>query len=301
MFVLFLDVFYDFLFTKIPSATLPTAPNPSENEITDNELDFGKELPFEHEYYRTSTEHDDFIRPSPTDEITNIEGIDDGIDLNDETFRSLVPLCNYQITLTDVNGTVDDVSIDITGLVVKNGRKNNLPLKEFRKMARTQIFDRIRRASLAEDTQKIVNDVTNYLRQIFTKTYGYEDSCGISITLQTRTETGNRDDSDVQETTSEWIDPSTQSTIVHGEVTTEVIGKQASENPVVDEKASTLSKPPHEIEVTEAQLDTTTIDDSVEFITEIQRVEHIVPKSTVNIKAIIEMYKALNNWRFGNN
>lgn len=284
------------------AATLPTTPNQSENEIADNELDFGKDLPFEHEYYRTSTEHDEFIRPNPTDEITNIEGIDDGIDLNDETFRSLVPLCNYQITLADVNGTVDNIQIDITGLVVKNGRKNNLSLNEFRKLARKQIFEKIRHASLAEDTQKTVNDVTNYLRQMFTKTYGYEDSCGISITLQPRTQSIGlppSDENDIQETTSEQNEIIDQSTIGHGEITTVIIDKLASENPVLVDKISTLSKPPHVIDVTEIQPDTTTtIDDSVEFITEIQRIERIVPKSTINIKAIIDMYKALNNWKF---
>lgn len=279
------------------AAALPTGPNQLDNEISDNELDFDKELPFEREYYRTSTEHDDFVRPSPTDENATIEGIDDGIDLNDETFRSLVPLCNYQITLTDLNGTVDDVAIDIAGLIVKNGRKNNLPLKEFRKVARKQIFERIRRASLAQDTQKTVNDVTNYLRQMFTKTYGYEDSCGISITLQTRTQPGNRDDSEFPEPTSEGNERSTQAT-ARVDVTTEAIARHASADPAADGRSNTLAKPPHDIDVTESQPDTTTIDESVEFITEIERVERIVPKSTVDIKAIIDVYKALNNWRF---
>lgn len=285
-------------FSGLFAAALPTGPNQLDNEISDNELDFDKELPFEREYYRTSTEHDDFVRPSPTDENTSIEGIDDGIDLNDEAFRSLVPLCNYRITLTDLNGTVDDVAIDIAGLIVKNGRKNNLPLKEFRKVARKQILERIRRASLAQDTQQTVNDVTNYVRQMFTKTYGYEDSCGISITLQTRTQPGNRDESEFAEPTSDMLDERSAQTTARVDVATEAIARHASEDPAADGRSNTLAKPPHDIEVTESQPDATTVDESVEFITEIERVERIVPKSSVDIKAIIDVYKALNNWRF---
>lgn len=267
-------------------------------------MDFAKELPFEHEYYRTSTDRDEFIRPSPTDENTSIEGIDDGIDLNDESFRSLIPLCNYQITLIDYNGTVDDISIEIQGLTVKNGRKKNVPLKDFTRYARKQIFDRVRHGDLTQDTQKVVNTVTTHLRHLFTRTYGYEDSCGISITLQTQTHPSNYDDSDFRDISSESYEEVSQSTPNADVVTTEASVEELSVNPVNDEK--TLNKPPIDgLVVTEIQpdnikgRDTTTIDDSVEFITEGRQIDiRKTPKLSPNIKAIIAMYKALNNWKY---
>lgn len=207
-----------------------------------------------------------------------------------------MPLCNYQITLTDFNGSVDNLAIDIQGLTVKNGRKSNLALKDFMKLARKQILERIRNANLAQDTQSTVNDVTNYLRHIFTKTYGYEDSCGISITLLTRTQPSNNAENGFKETSSEVNDemlPSTPSIVG----TTEDTVKQTSENPVNDEK--TLIKPLIDTVVTEIQPEETTIDDSVELITEIQQTKpHKAPKPLPSIKAIIATYKALNNWRY---
>lgn len=264
-------------------------------------MDFDKELPFEREYYRTSTDRDEFVRPSPTDENTNIEGIDDGIDLNDESFRSLIPLCNYQITLIDYNGTVNDISIDIQGLTVKNGRKHNMPLKDFMRLARKQIFDRVRKADLTQDTQKAVNTVTNHLRHLFTRTYGYEDSCGISITLQTRTQPSNYDDIEFIDLSSESYEEVSQST-PNAAVTTDEPVEELSANPVNNEK--TLNKPPVNDAVTEIQpnieeQESTTIDDSVEFIVDGGQTEvRKAPKLTPNIKAIIAMYKALSNWRY---
>lgn len=297
---------------------MPTLPNQLENEISDNDVNFDKELPLENEYYRTSTDKDDFVRPNPVDTNSEIDDNGEGIDLSDDSFQSLIPTCNYQITITDYYGAVQSLNIDVQGLMVKNGRKKNLPLRDFTKLARKQIFERIRGSNLTQETQKTLTEVTHYLRQIFAKTYGYEDSCGISITLHSEFEINNNaeipesiptDDNDSVNSTS-----TTEGNIIRITTDETIITVRGSETPVNIE--ITRIDQPVEAQVTAITPDVieeTTIEpkSNQHFITsnpsdlrailtttESRNKSIASPKLRSDIQAIINVYKALNNWRY---
>lgn len=79
---------------------MPTLPGQSEKDISDNDIDnteFSKELPFEAEYYRTSTDRDEFVRPIPNPAENEIDEGDDGIDLDDPGTHT--PQCTYHISI----------------------------------------------------------------------------------------------------------------------------------------------------------------------------------------------------------
>lgn len=247
---------------------MPTAPGQSELEISENdidEIDFSKELPFEAEYYRTSTDRDVFVRPIPNPDVNEIDDGEDGIDLDEPGTFVHTPNCTYHIAIKLFYESIDDLDIKLEGLTVKSGAKNNISLNEFLKQTQVQMFDKIKGKNL---TNELVNDVINNLRQTFAMVYGYEDNCGVSTTVITYF---TKNDTQVDSPQSD-------------DETTEI---PINEN---DNQSET------EIPNTE----TTDIPDENDddFTEEYQSRTLTRPKLSTIIQDAIDFYKALNNWRY---
>lgn len=170
---------------------LPAEPKQSKDTISSNEVDFNVDLPFEAEYYRTSTDRDDFVRRIPSVDGNSIEDDGTGVDLSDEN-DTIESECTYEITVTvlcenelcnSTNGLVHVKNLDIQtrNLVLRPDRRSNLSLNDFVWRARKEIIAAIEKND--NYSNEMLNSVIGYIRNVFLKTYGYEDVCGISVTL----------------------------------------------------------------------------------------------------------------------
>lgn len=246
---------------------LPTSPGQSELEISENDIDdidFSKELPFESEYYRTSTDRDVFVRPIPNPDVNEIDDGEDGIDLDEPGTFVHTPNCTYHIAIKLFYESIDDLDIKLEGLTVKSGPKNNISLNEFLKQTQVQMFDKIKGKNL---TNELVNDIINNLRQTFSTVYGYEDNCGVSTTVITY-----------------FTKNDTQ-------VDTPQINDETTEIPIDDDNQSETVIPNFQT--------TTDEDEDEDDVTEKYQSRTLIkPKLSAIIQDAIDFYKALNNWRY---
>lgn len=259
-----------FIYRLVIKDALPTQVNLSDNEIPDNDIDFAKELPNESEYYHTSTDRDEFVRPTLTQDDANSEidgSDDDGIDLDDDNNQAITPSCIYELLIIENSGHVKRLDIKLRGLKVQSNRKSNVSLDDFVAIAQQQIFNDIKTQPVMQET---LNEITSKVRQVFKQTYGYDDNCGVSIVLNSEYTVSGNDKVDESE----------------GEL-----------------KIETVTEPNVEVDVEEA----TTVESTIEFddvddisdtTDEYQPRILTFPKQSPNIKAIIDAYKALNNWKF---
>lgn len=201
----------------------PTAPmQVPDQEILENSIDsddssadedYNNELPFESEYYRTSTDRDEFVKPLPGPEENEIDDGEGGIDL-DESFswNEQTPDCTFHIFIQKFYESIDRLEIKLEGLKLKSTAKSNLTLDEFVNDAQAKLLENFKGKNL---TDGLVNDVISYLRDTFSSTYGYGDYCGVStnvITFFMRNETENDSYEESEGVTEEPIevDSSTQ-------------------------------------------------------------------------------------------
>lgn len=245
---------------------LPVAPVQSEQEISDNDIDidsndFSKELPFEAEYYRTSTDCDEFVRPNANPSENEIDE-EDGIDINEPNTFVYISNCTYNIAIKLFFERIDDLEIDWEGLKIASGTKYNLSLSDFLEQTKVKILDTIKGNRL---TNELVNDVMSYIRQTFLSAFGHEDNCGVS-TIVISYFTKNDTQVDSPETSEE---------------TTNV--------PTIEE--STQSG-------TEALNTETTITNDEEATEEYQSKTLTRPKLSEIIQDAIDVYKALNHWKY---
>ncbi|XP_031638707.1 uncharacterized protein LOC116350875 [Contarinia nasturtii] len=264
-----LYLFEVFLFALTLANALPTAPVQSEQEISDNDIDdndFSKELPFEAEYYRTSTDRDEFVRPIASPKENEIDEGEDGIDLDDLNTFVHTPDCTYHIAIRLFYESIDELEIKLEGLTLKNDTKSNISLSDFVQQAQLQIVNTIKEKMF---TNELVNDVINYLRQTFVSAFGFENNCGVSttvVTYFTKNDTqvdgpqANEDTTDVVPTTEEIIQNETDASI--------------------DTETSTST------------------DDEEDATEEYQSKTLIRPKLSDVVQDVINVYKALHNWRY---
>lgn len=179
---------YSFCISNSKDA-LPAEPKQPQNTISSNEVDFTEDLPFEVEYYRTSTDQDEFDRPFPSVTGNSIE--DDGIGI-DSSNNEDESECTYEITVTilcdnefcnSANGSVHVKNLDIQtrNLELRPDRLSNFSLNDFVRQARRKVIATIEKND--DYSNEMLNSVIGYIRNIFLKTYGYEDNCGISVAL----------------------------------------------------------------------------------------------------------------------
>lgn len=164
---------------------MPAIHNQADREISDNDIDdndFSKELPFEAEYYRTSTDKDGFVRPIANPEENDIDEGDGGIDLDEPNIPIHTPDCTYHIAIRLFYESICDLQIKLAGLTVKSGTNFNISSSDFVQQAQLHIFNTIKGKNL---TNELVDDVIKYLRQTFTRAFGYEDNCSVSTTVVT--------------------------------------------------------------------------------------------------------------------
>lgn len=257
---------------------MPTQPNQSENTISSNEIDFSDELPLESEYYRTSTDRDDFVRPIPSIDGNEIDDDGTGVDLNEDNGS---PECTYGITVTvlceneSCNNTagsvhVKNVEIQTRNLILRTERHNKLSLNEFVRKARKEIIETIK--SNNNYSNEMLNNIINYLREMFAKTYGYEDNCGISVTLNS--EFGTQE-----------------------EVTDSI--EDLDENKNTESFEETNEKiNPDDVEVFNV-LPTVYTTESDEATTEPYESRVLTkPKLSGIVQEAIDVYRALNNWKY---
>lgn len=248
---------------------MPTSPGQSDQEILENDIDdsddFSKELPFEAEYYRTSTDRDEFMRPIANPEANEIDDGDDGFDLDDPGTLIHTPNCTYHIAIKLFYESIDDLDIKLEGLTMKSGSKNNINLTEFVQQTQAKIFDKINGKNL---TNELVNDVIDFLRQTFVSVYGYEDNCGVSTTVITY-----------------FIKNDTQ-------VDTPQISEETTEISTSGDHNQSETETPN--------TDTTEIEevDDEDVTEEYQSRTLTRPKLSEVIQDAIDVYKALNNWRY---
>lgn len=171
----------------------PTEPTQTDQEILENSIDntdstndeedFNKELPYESEYYRTSTDRDEFVRPLPGPEENEIDDGEGGIDL-DESFswNEETPDCTFNIFIQKFFESIDRLEIKLEGLKLKPTAKSNLTLDEFVHNAQIKLLENFKGKNL---TSELVSDVIDYLRKTFMSTYGYGDYCGVSTNVIT--------------------------------------------------------------------------------------------------------------------
>lgn len=245
---------------------MPAGPVQLQKKISDNDIDndddFSKELPFEAEFYRTSTDRDDFVRPIPSPKDNEIDEGDDGIDI-DAPSLNLTPDCTYHIAVRLFVDAIDDLEIKLEGLTLRNGTKNNnISLSDFVQQAQVQVFNSIKGKSF---TSELVNDVINYLRQAFVNVFGYDDSCGVSTTVVTYF-TKN----DTQ------VNPPTMN-----DATTDI--------------PSNVEEVQSETEEIDSETTTETDDDPTK---EYQTKTLTRPKLSDIVQDTINAYKALNNWKY---
>lgn len=246
----------------------PTSPEReiSENAIDGSSDDFTKDLPLEAEYYRTSTDRDEFVRPIAEAADNEIDNGDDGIDLDDPNAWSQ-PSCTYHIDIQLYYESIDQLSIKLDGLTVKSNAKSNLTLAKFLQQAEVNIFEKIKGRNL---TNEIINDAIDYLRQTFVRTYGYEDYCGVSTNVVTYFTKKNADDNPkdvIEKTTNVPVDG----------VESSQIETENSETEMSD------------IETTTSEEETTT-----EYRSRVLK----RPQLSKIVQETINFYKALHHWNF---
>lgn len=111
--------------------------NDRENEISQEDVIFSKELPGEVEFYRTSTERDLFVRPTnqADDEDSVIEDNgDDGVDVDELEIRAGFVTYNYylQMPSTDQENATT-IQIQATGPPIANEATVNKTFEDFTK------------------------------------------------------------------------------------------------------------------------------------------------------------------------
>lgn len=247
---------------------MPAGPVQSEQEISDNDIDnndFSDELPFEAEFYRTSTDRDEFIRPIPSPNDNEIDEGDDGIELDAPQTFIHTPNCTYHIAIKLFIESIDDLEIKLDGLTVRSGSKNNISLSDFVQQAQVQVFNSIKGKNF---TSGLVNDIINYLRQAFTSAFGYDDNCGASTTVVTYF---TKNDTQVD---SPQVDDDT------------------TDVPTNDEEVQ------NETEVTEVA-DTEITIETDDDTTEAYEPKTLTrPKLSEIVQDTINVYRALNNWNY---
>lgn len=255
---------------------LPAEPKQSQNTISSNEVDFNEDLPFEAEYYRTSTDRDEFDRPIPSVDGNSIEDDGTGVDLSDEN-DTTESECTYGITVTVLcenefcnssSGSVHVKNLDIQtrNLVLRPDRRSNLSLDDFVRRARKEVIAAIEKND--NYSNEMLNSVIGYIRNIFLKTYGYEDNCGISVTLFS--EFGTKEEITEIPDTEESLEP-------------------------LDDKKDT-----DDVEVFSVRptfVSETTENDEV--TTELYQPRTLTrPKVNNIVQEAINVYRALNHWRY---
>lgn len=315
----------------------------SDQEILENSIDsddssadddYNKELPFESEYYRTSTDRDEFVRPLPGPEENEIDDGEGGIDL-DESFswNEQTPDCTYHIFIQKFYESIDRLEIKLEGLKLKSTAKSNLTLDEFVSDAQAKLLENFKGKDL---TDGLVNDVITYLRQTFTSTYGYDDYCGVSTNVITYfmrndTETDSYEESEGVTEEPVEVDSSTQieveKELENENVTDNHIENDADTGTETHIETATDTEPDT---ATDATTDTATATDATqysnEYSTEFSHVSSdfvnvevtdgdvvdVVdvtteshhsqvlkrPKLAAIIQESISFYKALHNWKF---
>lgn len=249
----------------------------SENAIDDSSDDFSKELPLEAEYYRTSTEHDGFVRPIASPQENEIEDGDDGIDLDDPSTNNQTPDCVYHIDIKLYYESIDQLDIKLDGLTQKSGSKSNLTLNEFVGQAQLELLSNIKGMNF---TNELVNDVINYLRQSFVTVYGYEDFCGVSTTVTTYY---TKNDTQVD------------SPAVLEEITKSPLVTENIQRDTVDQKTESPKKEVSDTELFIVETTASSEEDSTEEYTTKVLTR---PKLSEVVQKSIDFYKALRNWNY---
>lgn len=262
---IFCDFFKNSIFSLFEGA-LPAGPVPSEKEISDNDIDnddFSDELPFEAEFYRTSTDRDEFVRPIPSPKMNEIDEGDDGIELDAPNTPFVhTPDCAYHIAVKLFFESIDDLEIKLEGLTLKSGSKTNISLSDFVQQAQALLSNGIKGKNF---TNELLNDVISYLRQAFVTVYGYEDNCGVSTSIVTYL-TKNDTQVDPQDIIEKTTDTPTDAEVV-------------------------------QIETEEPESETTSEDE--EDVTEEYESKTLIrPKLSEVVQQAIDVYKALNNWKY---
>ena len=266
----------------------PTSPMQTDQEILENSIDndsssddadeFNKDLPFESEYYRTSTDRDEFVRPIPGPEENEIDDGEDGIDLDDSFNWNQTPDCTYHIFIQLFFESIDRLEIKLDGLKLRSIAKSNLTQEEFAREAQAKIYENIKGKNL---TNELVNDVITYLRQTFTSTYGYEDYCGVStnvITYYMKNSTEN------------------YSTESHEVVTDSPVETDSSTQIENGKEFETETETEPAIEMLNVEITTS---DDVDVTTELYQPKVLKkPKLSAIVQQSINFYKALHNWNF---
>lgn len=274
--------------------------NSIDNDSSDDDDDFSKELPFESEYYRTSTDRDDFVRPIPGPEENEIDDGEGGIDLDDSFSWNQTPDCTYHIFIQLFYECIDRLEIKLEGLKLRSIAKSNLTQEEFAHNAQMKIFEMIKGKNF---TNELVNDVITYLRQTFASTYGYEDYCGVStntITYFTKNDTQNdSNESHESNESNEGItdNPVETDSSTQIEADKEIETETESVPPAIENETVPPEEPELETEILNVEM--TDSYDAVDVTTEVyQSIVLKKPKLSAIIQESINFYKALHNWRF---
>lgn len=294
--------------------------NSIDSNDSTNDDDFNKDLPFESEYYRTSTDRDEFVRPVPGPEENEIDDGEGGIDL-DESFswNEQTPDCTYHIFIQKFYESIDRLDIKLEGLKLKSTAKSNLTLEEFIHDAQANLLESFKGKNL---TNELVNDVITYLRQTFTSVYGYQDYCGVSTNVITyfmkndtqndtyeSSETNETDETDGTNESNEGVtdnpvetDSSTQIE-ADKENETETATETATETEYSTEYSNEYSTEYLHISSDLVNVDVTDSDvvdaDAVDATTESYHSQVLKkPKLAAIIQESINFYKALHNWKF---
>lgn len=243
-----------------------------EQEISDNDIDnddFSDELPFEAEFYRTSTDRDEFVRPIPSPKENEIDKGDDGIELDALSTFVHTPNCTYQIAVRMFFDSIDDLEIKLDGLAMKSDSKDKISLSDFVHQAQLQVFDSIKGKNF---TSELMNDIISYLRQAFASAYGFEDNCGVStsvVTYFTKNDT---------------------------QVDSPQMNEQTTDIPASSDEDASGDSDPKDLETSSE--DDVDDDDSDEVTEEYQSKTLIRPKLSDVIQDAINVYKTLNNWKY---
>lgn len=248
---------------------MPTGDVQLEQEISDNDIDnndFSDDLPFEAEFYRTSTDRDEFVRPIPSPKENEIDKGDDGIELDAPSTFVHTPNCTYHIAVRLFFDSIDGLEIKLDGLTMKSDAKDKISLSDFVQQAQLQVFDSIKGMNF---TSELMNDVISYLRQAFVSAYGFDDNCGVStnvVTYFTKNDT---------------------------QVDSPEMNKQITDIPASSDEDATSDSDPKDSEATSKD----DVDD--DNVTEEYQSKTLTrPKLSDVIQDAIKVYKALNNWKY---
>lgn len=261
------------------------SPMHSDQEISENAIDdddFSKELPFEAEYYRTSTDRDDFVRPIASPQNNEIDDGKGGIDLNDPSTYNQTPDCVYHIDIKLQSESIDQLNIQLNGLTLKNGVKNNLTLNEFTAQAQSQLFSNIQGENL---TNELVNDIISYLRSTFVSVYGYKDLCGVSTSV-----TNYFIKNDTQVDSPTVLEAITNSPFATEKQQPELFDSNTEQPQVEISEIEILN-----IETTPSSETSSSEDDTTD---EYESKVLTRPKLSAVVQQSIDFYKALRNWHF---